>query len=265
MSLKSLEELVQKYSISNLDLEPVKTYRMQDYPVDIPAEGGSVHVLLGAPSVGKTSLALYMGIREAMSGRHVLLLTWDWASQFLAKRSSQWISKETLCQQKTFLFDSQGSVGSLSSMSRALPSGSLIVIDYLQVFPIDRLPEGFSHGVEGRCSYLSELIQRLARRDGHTFLCLGSMNRESLKVKGEDQGLSSGYGTSRIEYSADSVVIASRADVDPYRGRHTLILRVVKNRWGLTEDTTRFVLVPIEGKEKPVMVSQAGIQYDSGR
>jgi predicted ATP-dependent serine protease len=246
-----LNELQQKYSISNIDVEPVETYRLQGYPVDFPVSGGTVNVLLGPPSVGKTSLALYLGIREAMQKqRYVLYYTWDWASQFLGTRASAWISTENLKKQDTFLFDDKGSVESLCSASKILPRGSMIIIDYLQVFPISQLPAGFSNGVEGRCSFLSELIQRLARRDGHMFFVLGAMNRESLKMKEEDQTLSSGYGTSKIEYSADSVVIASRTGS---MDTHTLELRTKKNRWGMTQEICCF---PFRVLEKNVVDKQ---------
>jgi len=239
----NITELQKKYSISHMDLTPVETHRMEGYPVDIPDDGGTVHVLLGGPAVGKTSLALYLSLREAMAGRYVFYMTWDWASQFLGKRASEWISRDTLQKQETFLFDDRGTVESLCAVASILPKGSFIVIDYLQVFPILSLPAGYSGGVEGRCSYISELVQGLARKYGHTFFCLGSMNRESMKG---DPGISSGYGTSRIEYSADSVVVASRIE---NMNQHVLELAVKKNRWGLTQEICCFPLCSLEKVE----------------
>ena len=255
VEMKELD--LERFSLRNISLAPPSVFSFPQYPVDIPTGGGSMHVLLGPPSAGKTSLALHLGMSAAAAGRHVFYASWDWNSSFIAARSAAWLTSMELSQLDTFYFSDAVGIGDLGAICEQLPRQSLVVLDYVQVCPVRCVPTQYSVGVEGRVSYVCDRIQEMARRRGQIFFLIAAENRVSLTVGGHE--LHSGYGTSRLEYSADSV-IAVRWDAENMQ--NMLRLKVLKNRWAAAEknknqQTYRFS--PIEIGMSNSTVSAAGV------
>ena len=223
-----LKELVAKYSYRPTALPQLASF--PQYPARFPVDGGSVHVLLGPPSSGKTSLALHLGMSAAAAGRYVFYAAWDWAAGYISLRTHGWDLPNT----GRFLFSDAAALDDIVSAAATLPAQSLFVFDYLQVCPCGAaIPAGYSAGVEGRVSYVCDRIQAAARKEKQIFLLLCAENRMSLvPAVGTAAGttLHSGYGSSRVEYAADSVT-AVRWESD-----NVLRCTSLKNRWETTQE-----------------------------
>ena len=245
-----MKELLKKYAYRPTALPQLDSFRQ--YPAQFPAAGGSVHVVLGPPSSGKTSLALHLGMSAAAAGRYVFYAAWDWAAGYISLRAQGWGDMSNTGGR--FLFSDVATLDDIVAAAAILPAQSFFILDYVQICPCGTIPAGYSAGVEGRVSYTCDQIQAAARTSKQIFLLLSAENRASLApAAGTAAGtttLHSGYGSSRLEYAPDSVISVR------WGGENMLRLTALKNRWGSTAvpaQEVQYQLMPLT----PICPSEA--------
>jgi len=264
-----LKQLLDTYSIAHYQGQDLSVVNMGNLPALTPATGGAVHILMGPPESGKTTVAIHFSLSEACRGRYVWYAGFDWDQKYFIKLARQYYPEPQVFPEK-LMFDSKPDLQRMREVAAILPEGSIMVIDYLQTYPMEdsALPKTYNPGIEGRVSFLADVIQNLARQYKKRFLVISSQNRASLRAKldGKNNGtdITGGLGSGRIEYSADSLMVLQqgiesvsfaewrkRFPLEPAEQFHDLSLSGVtiataKNRWsGGTTPEYKYLLTKI--------------------
>lgn len=208
-------------------------------PLDRWLMGGmrpGIHVLMGTPGAGKSSLALQVAVNVAAKGGRVAVVSAEMTAQECAARVCSCLSLKHAGGLEPFKWSDwermgrrgeESGIEALDVMGNLLPGlmfvddgpavgeaglcdlvreagaagCSLVVVDYLQrVRPADPAANQFD-GV----SAVVRSLTAAAKAGGVPVLLVSSMNREAQKRDGEGVTLTGGRGTGDIEYDAKSV------------------------------------------------------------
>ena len=208
-------------------------------PLDRWLMGGmrpGIHVLMGTPGAGKSSLALQVAVNVAAKGGRVAVVSAEMTVQECAARVCSSLSLKHAGGVEPFKWSDWERMGrrgdpsgteALDVMGDLLPGlmfvddgpavgeagvcdlireagaagCSLVVVDYLQrIRPADPAANQFD-GV----SAVVRSLTAAAKAGGVPVLLVSSMNREAQKRDGEGVTLTGGRGTGDIEYDAKSV------------------------------------------------------------
>lgn len=107
----------------------------------------------------------------------------------------------------------------------------VVIVDYLQILDgeKDKYPSDQRSVVDFNIGFLSQTANELKA----PVIAISSLNRDSYKGKSHDISLSSFKESGRIEYSADVVwALQTERKSDGEFKKHTLKLRILKNRYG---------------------------------
>ena len=223
-------------------------------------------VLAAPPGEGKTTLAWQIGCQVAESGIPVLFLSFEQSKNELrakvlarlshldyrhilrgrlqagdpcnwpqvlgaAFRYGQFAHAITIVEadENTTIADIRSQASSLKARHNA--PRCLIIIDYLQIIPLEEKEKGKASSPKEKLDLHVSALRRLARDLDSPILAISSENRASYRSARLDAFKESGI----IEYSADVAAVMKRGDAegDPSSdGYRTEELRIIKNRNG---------------------------------
>jgi len=249
--------------------------------------GGQLIILGARPSMGKTALALCMGLAAAASGTHVLVASMEMKSAELSKRAislvsgvpgtairvaalteTQWdhavIGAEYLAQIPLNILDIPGmKLANLAAKARKLKRAGrlgLILVDYIQIMT----PSGKSAQREQQISEISRGLKLLAMELDVPVVALSQLSRAIESRADRRPMLSDLRESGSLEQDADIVIFLHREDMVKKIGAGTGLAEVIvaKQRSGpvgdlplaFEEATTRF-----HDADKPHMLRAPGI------
>ncbi len=234
-----------------------------------------LHVLAGAPGVGKTTLSLQIALHAASKGHPVIYVTYENSPVNLMTKalcSHAGISSTLLergfadlqpLQQavtdlkpslerlalvegtsKLTLTEIRGKALQLTSRFPAQPS--LVIFDYLQRAAHGSGYDQIRHNVSALAGELRDLSNTLQS----PILALSSQNRSAGAYGngGGSAALDSLKESGDLEYSADSVLFLKRSDRKAQDPARAVDLVVAKNRYGASDLTIPLIFRPDLGR-----------------
>ena len=259
-------------SIAEIAIERVEHYEALQqgtvaagWPTHLPAldarlngglRAGSLYILAARPSVGKSSLAQYLGLGLAGDGLPTLFLSMEMGAAEVADRavsSSGRVSYSALLTGKMEHDDWSRATDAMEHLSRLPfhvddePSLTLrairakaksirglrvLIVDYLQLCASRRRDGNRNSEIEE----ISRGLKGLAKELGIAVIALSQLNRDVEKRPGKRPGLSDLRDSGAIEQDADVVLFLWPVRVLEYEGRKILGLGIDKNRQGRLGD-----------------------------
>lgn len=221
-------------------------------------QGGGDYVLLAArPSVGKSALALQLGVHFARQGKRVDFFSFETEADKAADRimaAQSWVSLRAIKRDETTENQMQSLVSAKKRLvglpfhlidaagmtvenirARALrDQAEIVIIDYLQL--IDFKNRRFSE--YERVSEISRGIQRLCKQYKITVIALSQLSRIG---DNEEPDLTHLRSSGQLEQDADAVLFLYRPPFDPLENeeeradaKNRRVLKIAKNKEGRT-------------------------------
>jgi replicative DNA helicase len=247
-----------------------------------------LHLLAGAPGVGKTTLALQMALHVAREAPVVYVSFENSSANLLTKALCQWsgINTEDVARgtasaallaesaeefrpvlERLYLVDGDGHLTpsrlasqARQAMVRAGSSTCLVVVDYLQLWAkTSRDLRGFSE-TRGKVDALGGELIDLARRLGSPVLSMSSQSRAAggYGRGGGEASLDSFKESGDLEYAADTALFLTEARERPAEKPAVAVdLTVRKNRHG-SLGTVELIYRPQRGTLRELRPEESG-------
>jgi len=217
---------------------------------------GEQVILAARPSVGKTSLSLFMAVSAAMQGRNALFVSVEMHADRIAdrlislgaKRPASTMRKydtpdervhhvscavQVIGKGRLFISDSLRTDRDITAAARAAirrHNVKLVVVDYLQLVQAS----GRRHDSRSReVGAMTEAFKAIAQNTGACVLTLSQLNRVSAAT-GKAATMSELRDSGEIEQHADVVLMLHRTTPTDGRTVDELDLHIAKNRNGAT-------------------------------
>src|SRR5690606_22531198 len=175
---------------------------------------GSSILIGGDPGIGKSTLLLQAVAKMAMAGAACTYISGEEATQQISMRAE----RLGLAKAPVRLASANSVRDIITSVEKASPMPSLLVIDSIQTVFADNLPSAPGTVAQVRAS-AQELI-RLARKTGTSVILVGHVTKDGQIA-----------GPRVLEHMVDTVLY-----FEGDRGHQFRILRAVKNRFGPTDE-----------------------------
>ncbi len=175
---------------------------------------GSSILIGGDPGIGKSTLLLQAVAKMAMAGAPCIYISGEEATQQISMRAE----RLGLARAPVRLASANSVRDIITSVEKASPMPSLLVIDSIQTVFADNLPSAPGTVAQVRAS-AQELI-RLARKTGASVILVGHVTKDGQIA-----------GPRVLEHMVDTVLY-----FEGDRGHQFRILRAVKNRFGATDE-----------------------------
>lgn len=188
-------------------------------------EPGSVTLIAGETSNGKSALATNIAVKVAQTGVSVLYVSLEMTHSQMLERLDT-ISDSPLelpmMFQKSFNLDYKDLEPLIKKASKV--GAKLVVLDYLQY-----LGRGMSQDEVAR---MSKTIKALALTYNVSFLVIVSLRKSDQKVRRRwyDMEIEELMGTAAIGYDADTAIVVSRKDTEDEYRNDAIFIKVLKTR-----------------------------------
>lgn len=222
-------------------------------------------IIIGArPSIGKTSMAIQMGMASAYFQKHnVLFASLEMRSTEIGMRMISVLSAvggekfskpETLTEgdrrqidvalnimskePKRFIIDDTSgmSVAQIAAQARRIKARSglgLVIVDYIQLIN----PPNEKDQRQEQVSKISKALKGLARDVSVPVIALSQLNRNAERRDDKKPSVADLRDSGSLEQDADIIMLLSRPEYyDPADSPGMAYVNVVKNRSGLTEE-----------------------------
>ncbi len=212
--------LAKPIGISKLSLEDAFAKRMATGigECDRVLGGGLVHdsltLLSGDPGIGKSTLALQIGLHLAQSGKKVIYVSGEESVSQISARAKRMV--EAVPKEYFFLISSDHLEGIVETIRQEKPA--FVVLDSVQTIRSEALPS--LSGSIAQTRTIAEKMTELAKQDDIPSLMIGHVNKEGDLA-----------GPKVLEHLVDTVLYLEGEQYQDLR-----ILRSMKNRFGATTE-----------------------------
>ncbi len=212
--------LAKPIGISKLSLEDAFAKRMATgiSECDRVLGGGLVHdsltLLSGDPGIGKSTLALQIGLHLALDGKKVIYVSGEESVSQISARAKRIV--DSMPMEHFFLVSCDHLESILETIRQEKPA--FVVLDSVQTIRSETLPSVSGSIVQTRM--IAEKMMELAKQDGIPSLMIGHVNKEGDLA-----------GPKVLEHLVDTVLYLEGEQYQDLR-----ILRAMKNRFGATTE-----------------------------
>jgi replicative DNA helicase len=250
ISMKHVSEVVDGvvHSVDNPDLTPrVKTGLADLDKLTRGVKRGQQVIIAARPSIGKTALALCVGMNMAMAEDGILVVSYEMPASEMGERLMSIHSgisvdefpvwRNTIGDAATairkmpiYIDDSQPGINQLIAMIRlaARKGVKTVFVDYLQLIP----PEDPKMLREQQVAASSRKLKNVALSCGITSIVLSQLNRASETRDGGRPRLSDLRESGAIEQDADQVWLLSRPNKEEPGNDNIATIDIAKHRSG---------------------------------